>query len=72
MKSETSRKTTSRVMIVNMWNDTLNNNLSILKLLRLSWIACEIYLDSESKIPKAIEIYKQQKNTICYYLLNWK
>lgn len=68
-KVETSRKTTSRVMIVNMWNDTLNNNLSILKLLRLSWIACEMYLDSESKMQKQLKYANNKK--IQYAIICW-
>jgi len=69
LKIETYRKTTSRVMIVNMWNDTLNNNLSILKLLRQSWIACEMYLDSESKMQKQLKYANNKK--IQYAIICW-
>ncbi len=54
-------KTTSEVMIVNMWEDTLSWNLSILKDLRNSWINSEIYLDSDTKIQKQLK-YANNKN----------
>jgi len=60
-KITTWSKTTSDVMIVNMWEDTLSWNLSILKDLRNSWINSEIYLDSDTKIQKQLK-YANNKN----------
>ncbi len=69
-KIQAYTKTTSKVMIVNMWEQNLSNNLNILKTLRTNNINSEIYLDSNTKIQKQLK-YANNKN-IKYVLICWE
>lgn len=60
-KIELERKTVSKVMLVNMWDETLKTNLEILSILRKSGISCEIYLDNEAKIQKQLKYANNKK-----------
>ncbi len=69
-KINPTKKTTSEVLIVNMWEKYLSNNLSILKNLRDNWINAEIYLDSEAKIQKQLKYANNKK--IKYVIICWE
>ncbi|MDD3144719.1 MAG: histidine--tRNA ligase [Candidatus Gracilibacteria bacterium] len=60
-KIELNRKTVSKVMLVNMGDETLKTNLEILSILRKSGISCEIYLESEAKIVKQLKYANNKK-----------
>lgn len=69
-KIETSRKTTSKVMLVNMWDDFLKKNLEIIRFLRQNFINTELYLDSEAKIVKQLKYANNKK--INYVIIIWE
>jgi len=69
-KIELDRKTVSKVMLVNMWDDTFKANLEILNTLRKSGISCEIYLDSEAKIVKQLKYANNKK--INFVIIIWE
>lgn len=69
-KIELNRKTVSKVMLVNMWDETLKTNLEILSILRKSGISCEIYLDSEAKIVKQLKYANNKK--INFVIIIWE
>ncbi|MDD2907062.1 MAG: histidine--tRNA ligase [Candidatus Gracilibacteria bacterium] len=60
-KIELDRKTVSKAMLVNMGENTLKNNLSILNILRNAGVSCEMYLDSETKIQKQLKYANNKK-----------
>ena len=51
---ETKEKTVTQVLVVNMWEETLSQNLNTVKILRDNNINTEIYLD-DSKIQKQMK-----------------
>lgn len=69
-KIELNRKTVSKVMLVNMWDDTFKANLEILNTLRKWGISCEIYLDSEAKIVKQLKYANNKK--INFVIIIWE
>jgi histidyl-tRNA synthetase len=86
-KLKFNKKTVSDVLLINLWDDTIKENLKLIKELRDNWIHSEIYLDSSVKFAKQIKyadnkkipfviIYQEEeiKNNIVKLknLLNWK
>lgn len=69
-KIETNKKTTSKVMLVNMWDDFLKKNLEIIRFLRQNLINTELYLDSEAKIVKQLKYANNKK--INYVIIIWE
>lgn len=69
-KIEADRKTTSKVMLVNMWEQFLDKNLEIIKILRNKGINTELYLDSEAKIVKQLKYANNKK--IQYAIIVWE
>lgn len=69
-KIEISRKTTSKVMLVNMWDAFLKKNLEIIRFLRQNLINTELYLDSEAKIVKQLKYANNKK--INYVIIIWE
>ncbi|MDD3793383.1 MAG: histidine--tRNA ligase [Candidatus Gracilibacteria bacterium] len=60
-KIKTNRKTTSKVMLVNMGVDFLQKNLEITKFLRQNSINTELYLDDSAKIQKQLKYANNKK-----------
>ena len=69
-KLDFSKKTLTKVLVMNMWDQFLSTNLEILNFLRQNWINSEIYLDSNTKIQKQLK-YANNKN-IPFVLINWE
>lgn len=69
-KLEVSRKTNSKVMVVNMWDDMLKNNLDIVNALRKAWVNTELYLDCETKIQKQLK-YAHNKQINYVIICGW-
>lgn len=69
-KIETNKKTTSKVMLVNMWDAFLKKNLEIIRFLRQNLINTELYLDSEAKIVKQLKYANNKK--INYVIIVWE
>lgn len=69
-KIELNRKTISKVMLVNMWSESLKFNLEILNMLRKSGINCEMYLDNEAKIVKQLKYANNKK--INFVIIIWE
>lgn len=65
-----SKKTLTKVLIINMWEKFLAKNLEILNYLRNSWINSEIYLDSNTKIQKQLKYANNKK--IPFVIINWE
>lgn len=69
-KIDNSKKTLTQVMLVNMWDNLLRDNLSIIKDLRNAWIKSELYLDSNVKISKQIKYADNKK--IPFVIMMWE
>ncbi len=69
-KIEINRKTTSKVMLVNMWEEFLEKNLEIISILRKKGINTELYLDSDAKIVKQLKYANNKK--IQYAIMVWE
>ncbi len=69
-KINSNKKTLTEVMLVNMWDDLLKANLSIVKELRKAWINSELYLDSNAKISKQIKYADNKK--IPHVIIVWE
>jgi histidyl-tRNA synthetase len=67
-KLKFERKTVSKVLVLNMWEKTLENNLKIVENLRNFWINTEIYLE-EAKMQKQLKYANNKK--IQYALICW-
>ncbi len=69
-KLQVSKKTPTKVLVVNMDEKFLLDYLSILKTLRWNSISTEIYLDSNTKMQKQLK-YANNKN-IEYVIIFWE
>jgi histidyl-tRNA synthetase len=68
-KLKINRKTVSKVLVLNMWNDFLETNLKIVETLRKAWINTEFYLD-EAKIQKQLKYANNKK--IHFVVICWE
>lgn len=64
------RKTVSKVLVLNMWKNTLDYNLKIINKLRDSWINTEMYIDFDTKIQKQLKYANNKK--INYAIIAWE
>lgn len=58
---EYSQKVPTQVLVLNMWEELLQDNLEIVKTLRMNWINTEIYLDANVKIQKQFKYADNKK-----------
>jgi len=56
-----NKKTVSEVLLLNLWDSTLEKNLKLINILRSNWINSEIYLDSTAKFAKQIKYADNKK-----------
>lgn len=60
-KLEYNKKTISDILVLNMWEENLEENLKLVKSLRNTWINTEIYLDGDAKFAKQIKYADNKK-----------
>ena len=58
---EYNKKTLTEALVLNMWEENLEQNLNLVKNLRDNWINTEIYLDSNTKFAKQIKYADNKK-----------
>ena len=64
------KKTVTDVLVLNLWEDYLDENISVVKKLREVWINTEIYLDDSVKMAKQIKYANNKK--IPYVIIIWE
>ena len=64
------KKTSTDVLVLNLWEDFLDNCVSLVRKLRKSWINTEIYMDSSVKMAKQIKYADNKK--IPYVIIMWE
>ena len=69
-KLDFDKKTTSKVLVLNLWEKVLKENLDIVRYLRENWINTEIYLDDNVKFAKQIKYADNKK--IDFVLIMWE
>jgi len=65
-----NKKTVSEVLLLNLWDSTLEKNLKLINILRSNWINSEIYLDSNVKFAKQIKYADNKK--IPFIIIYWE
>lgn len=63
-------KTTTKVLVANMWEEFLTNNLQIVKSLRKNNISSEFYIDWKAKLQKQFKYANNKK--IPYVIIIWE
>lgn len=69
-KLDFNKKTISDVLLLNLWDDILEENLKLMKKLRDNWINSEIYLDWNAKFAKQIKYADNKK--IPFVIIYWE
>lgn len=69
-KLKTDKKTVTEVLLINMWENTLLENLNLLKYLRINNINSELYIDSKAKMQKQIKYADNKK--IPFVIILWE
>jgi histidyl-tRNA synthetase len=64
------KKTITDVLVLNIWEENFEQNLSLVKDLRDNWINTEMYLDGNTKFAKQIKYADNKK--IKYVIIQWE
>ena len=69
-KINPKEKTTTRVLVLNMWEATKKESLKLVESLRKSWTNTEFYLDPEAKMQKQLKYANNKK--IPFVVILWE